>query len=369
MASQKTEISTGKPDYGLIVVVGLLVLLGLTMLAGVSAAISQEKFGTPNFYLFHQLLYGLLPGIILGFLVYRMKLDKLKKWAPLLLLGNLFLMLLVFVPKIGMTLGGSRSWLNLGVITFQPSELLKLTLIIYLSSWLAARTEKKEHKATFVAFSAIIGLVAALLILQPDIGTLGIIALTGILTYFLSGTPVRHTLLIIILAVIVLTLAIRVSPHAFSRLSVFLNPELDPMGQGYQLRQVSIAVGSGGFFGKGWGMSIQKFGLVPQPLADSIFAIISEEGGLVISLTFVTLFLLLAWRGAAIFKQTQDKFRQLMAAGISSWLIIQAFVNIGAMLGLCPITGIPLPLISYGGSALAVELIAVGLLLNISKTK
>lgn len=358
-----------KPDYGLIVVAGLLILLGIAMLAGVSAAISQEKFGTPNFYLFHQLLWGLLPGVILGFLAYRINLDKLKKLALPLLLFNLFLLPLVFLPKIGLFLGGSHNWLNLGFTTFQPSELLKLTLILYLSSWLAGRVEKKDGKmATLAAFSIILVLVAGLLILQKDIGTLGIITAICIATYFLSGMPLKHILFLILAAVVVFAAAISFSSHASERFMTFLNPDADFLRLGYQSNQALIAVGSGGIFGRGWGMSIQKFGLVPQPLADSIFAIISEEGGLIISLTLVILFVLLAWRGAAIFKNTQDKFRQLIAAGIICWLIVQAFINIGGMLNLCPLTGIPLPLISYGGSALAVELVALGLLLNISKT-
>ena len=351
----------GKPDYVLILIVGLLILLGVIILVSVSTALSQEKFGTPGFYLFRHLVYGLLPGIILGFLAFKIPLGLMRKWAPVLLLANLFLLILVFVPVVGLSFGGAKSWINLGIVSFQPSEFLKLIFILYLASWLAARTPR------LTAFLAIIGLISLLLILQPDIGTLGIILIFGILIYFLSGAPLRHILLFGAGGLAGLAALIKFEPYRLNRFLAFLRPDIEPMGLSYQIKQALITVGSGGILGKGLGMSLQKFGFLPQPMADSIFAIFCEEAGFIGALILIILFLMLAWRGFSIAKKTTDKFYRLTALGITSWLTLQAFINIGSMIGLLPITGIPMPFISYGGSALATELVGVGVLLNISK--
>lgn len=362
---------TKKADYGILFIVGFLILLGILILASVSASISQQKFGYPSFYLFHHILFGLIPGAILGFIAFKIPLSKIKKWSPALLLGSLFLMVLVFLPVVGITLGGSRSWLNLGITTFQPSELLKLSFVLYLASWLAVRTEKgkKVLSATLVAFLAVLALIALLLVLQPDVGTLGIIILSAILLYFLAGTPWKHTFLLIPGLAGVLALFIRFAPYRMARISVFFNPDIDPMGMGYQIKQALIAIGSGGIFGRGAGMSIQKFGFLPQPMADSIFAVFSEEWGFVGAFILISLFLLFIWRGFSIAKNVNDKFAQLTVLGIVGWITFQAFVNIGSMIGILPLTGIPLPFISYGGSAMVVELIGIGILLNISKNR
>ena len=358
-----------KPDYVLIGSVVILILLGVVILTSVSAALSQEKFNSPTFYLFHHLIFGLIPGVLLGFVAFKIPLARFKKWSPILLLINLFLLVLVFIPKIGMTLGGARSWVNLGITSFQPSELLKLTFILYLASWLSAKTEKvkKNFSTTLIAFFAVIGLISALLFLQPDVGTLGIIVITGFLMYFLAGTPWKHALLIIFAVIALLALSFNFAPYRLDRLLVLINPSIDPMGISYQIKQALIAIGSGGIFGRTPGMGIQMFGFLPQPMADSIFACFAEEWGLIGSLSLIFLFLIFIWRGFAIAKNTPDKFCQLTALGLSVWIALQAFVNIGSMVGILPLTGIPLPFISYGGSALVAELIGLGILLNISK--
>jgi len=358
-----------KPDYILLLVVGLLILLGIIILTSVSTALSQDKFGSPGFYLFHHLVFGLLPGILLGFLAFKIPLALFRKWASILLLVNAILLILVFVPKIGMTFGGAASWINLRFFSFQPSEFLKLIFILYLATWLTTRTEKgkKTFSETLIAFFAVIGLISLLLALQPDVGTLGIVVIIGILMYFLAGTPLKHSFLIIIAGLAGLAALIKFEPYRLNRLLVFLNSETEPMGMGFQIKQALITVGSGGILGKGLGMSLQKFGFLPQPMADSIFAIFSEEAGLVGGVILIVLFLMLAWRGFEIAKKTHDNFYRLTALGITSWIVLQAFVNIGSMVGISPLTGIPLPFVSYGGSALVTELIGIGILLNISK--
>ena len=273
------------PDYILVSVTGILILLGIVILASVSAAVSQEKFGSPNFYLYHHLLYGLLPGIFLGFAAYRISLESWKKWAPPLLLINLFLMMLVFFPKIGITLGGASRWINLGIVSFQPSEFLKLTFILYLAAWLPPLMEKhkKNFTKTMAAFLTILGTIAAILILQPDISTMVIIAACGILIYFLSGAPLKYVLAIIAGGIAIFVVLVKIAPYRLERILVFLKPEIDPMGMSYQIKQSLIAVGSGGFFGKGLGMSLQKFGFLPQSMSDSIFAVFSEETGFIVA--------------------------------------------------------------------------------------
>lgn len=358
-----------KSDYFLIAAVACLVLLGIVIVMSVSAAIAQQKFGSPTFYLFRHLIYGLIPGIILGWLAYKIPIGRFKKWIPLLLLANLFLMVLVFVPGIGMKLGNARSWLKLGFTSLQPSEPLKLIFILYLASWLATRAgkDKREFSTTLVAFIAILGVITLLLAFQPDIGTLGIIIATGLLMYFLSDTPLKHTAIIFWGGLFSLIVFVKIAPYRLNRFLVLFNSDLDPMGLGWQIKQALIAVGSGGVFGTGLGMSVQKFGYLPEPMADSIFAVFAEETGLIGSLTIVSLFLIITWLGFKIAQNAKNNFEKLTALGIISWLSVQAFINIGAMLRILPITGVPLPFLSYGGSALVTELAGIGILLNISK--
>ncbi|MFH1575744.1 MAG: putative lipid II flippase FtsW [Candidatus Nealsonbacteria bacterium] len=356
-------------DYFLIASVACLALLGIVIITSVSAAISQQKFGFATFYIFRHLIFGLIPGVILGFVAYKVPLTYFKKWAPILLLTNLFLMVLVFVPGIGIKLGNAQSWLNLRFTSFQPSESLKLIFILYLASWLATRAEKnkKEFSATLMAFLAILGVITLLLAMQPDIGTLGIIIATGFLMYFLSGTPLKHAVIIFFGGLISLAALIKIEPYRLSRFSVLFNLDKDPMGVGWQIKQALIAVGSGGIFGTGLGMSVQKFGYLPEPMADSIFACFTEETGLIGGFMIISLFLIITWLGFKIAKNSKNNFEKLTALGIISWLSVQAFINIGAMLQILPLTGVPLPFISYGGSALVTELTGIGILLNISK--
>lgn len=357
------------PDYVLLSAVGILIMLGLVVLTSVSSVVSQEKFGSPTVYLIRHIFFGLLPGLIFGFLAYRVRLSFLKKYAPIFLLASLFLMILVFLPKIGVSSGGASRWINLGFTSLQPSEFLKISFILYLAVWLPLITEKarKNHSKTLMAFLAVLGAVLLLLILQPNISTMGIIAACGILMYFLSGSPLKYILFVIAGGFAFLALLVKIAPYRLERILVFMRPDIDPMGMSYQLKQALIAVGSGGIWGKGFGMSLQKFGFLPEPMADSIFAVFSEEAGFIGSSIIISLFLIFAWRGFKIAEKSTDGFCRLTCAGITFWITIQAFVNIGAMVGILPLTGIPLPFISYGGSALIAEFIGVGLLLNISK--
>ncbi len=358
-------------DYGLFLVVAILIIFGCLILTSASTTISQEKFGTSFYYLNHQLVFGLLPGAVFGLLAFKIKIEFFKKWALIFLLINILFLGMVFMPKVGIRFGGANRWVNLGFISFQPSEFLKLSFILYLASWLTNRTEKikkNEFKETFLAFLLIIGLISLFLVFQPDISTLLIILSVALIMYFLAATPFWHTIFILMILVFGTLILIGIAPYRLNRILVFLNPGLDPMGLGYQVKQALISVGSGGISGLGLGLSKQKFGFLPASISDSIFAILAEETGFIGSFILILLYLIFFWRGFKIGKGAQNQFSRLIAFGITFWITIQAFINIGSIIGILPLTGIPLPFISYGGSALVTELIGLGLLLNISKS-
>jgi cell division protein FtsW len=363
--------TNSQPDYILLFVVVILMILGSLILTSVSSFVSQEKFGSSFYYLNHQILYGFLPGLILAFLVFKINLVSLKKFAPLLLLINLIFLGMVFLPLVGIKFRGAARWINLGPISFQPSEFLKLTFILYLSSWLASRIEKnktkKEFWQTFFAFLVVMGTISTFLIFQPDISTLLIIISVAILMYFLAKTPFWHSILIVSMALLTFFILIKIAPYRLNRIRILFNPELDPMGIGYQIKHALIAIGAGGIWGSGLGLSLQRLEFLPHSISDSIFAIFAEETGFIGGVILVLLYLVFFWRGLKIGETMINNFYKFCAFGITSWITLQGFINIGSMIKILPLTGIPLPFISYGGSALISELIGVGILLNISK--
>lgn len=371
----------GKFNYYLFFLVVFLVCFSFLFFACLSASASLQRFGNTNYYLFHQFFFGLLPAIVLGLIAYKISLKLVKKWAPLLLILNFFALFLVFLPKIGGKAGGASRWINLGGLTVQPSEFLKITAILYLSAWIASKlsdvnasdwksvTKKSYHNIIYilVPFLIFLGLIAFALFFQRDVSTLGIITLTLLVLYFSAKTPAWHTLLIIFSGASILLFLVRFEPYRLDRWLTFLHPDADPLGKGFQLRQSLISLGSGGIFGKGLGMSTQKFGFLPQAMSDSIFAIIGEEIGAIGCIVLIALFILFFWLGLQIAKNSNDRFSKMTAIGIVFWITLQAFINMSSVAGIFPLAGIPLPFFSYGGSHLAVELIGVGLLLNISE--
>jgi len=372
-------------NYFLFFLVVFLVGFSFLFLACLSAPASLQRFGNTNYYLFHDLFFGLLPAIILGLIGYKISLDFLKRWSFWIVLANLFALFLVFLPKIGTSAGGASRWLGVGSITVQPSEFLKITSILYLSAWIASKlserprgypsedwksaTKKTYHNFLYIFFPFVffLGIIAIALFLQKDASTLGIVTLTLLSLYFSAKTPLWHTLLIVIAGVSSLLFMVKFEPYRLDRWLIFLHPDADPLGKGFQLRQSLISLGSGGVFGKGLGLSTQKFGFLPQAMSDSIFAIIGEEFGAFGSIILIGCFLLFFWLGVQIAKNSNDKFAKMVAIGIVTWICLQAFVNMASVAGIFPLAGIPLPFFSYGGSHLAVELFGVGLLLNISK--
>jgi cell division protein FtsW len=346
--------------------IGIILLFGLIMLASASVAVGLARFGDGNFFIKRQLAAFAL-GLALAFLCYRLtyKIWQRISWPALAL--SLFLMLLVFIPWLGAGTGADR-WLNFGLFTFQPSEMVKLSLIFYLAAWLESR---RNNLATFnqglLPFVGLMFLLFVLLIAQPDLGTLIVIGAIGMSMYFAGGAKISHFVLLIVASLIILALATALAPYRMNRITAFLHPASDPQNTTYHVNQAMIAIGSGGFFGRGLGQSRQKFLYLPETSSDSLFAVIAEELGFIGAGAVIILFLIVLRRGVRLARRAPDNFGKLAAVGITAWFAGQAFINIGAMTKVLPLTGVPLPLMSYGGSALVMSMMAAGVLLNISK--
>lgn len=370
-----------RANYYLFFLVAFILGFSFLFFYVLSTPASMQRFNKPNYYFSHQLFFGLLPALVMGFVAYKISLKWLKKFAFWLVLLNIAFLFAVFLPFVGTKIGGATRWIDLGFSSIQPAEFLKITAILYLSAWIASRLPESKVKGwklsaergyhnliyIFLPFIIFLGLITVALYCQRDASTLGIISLTLLALYFYSRTPLWHTLFIVFSGLTFLLLIVKFEPYRLDRWLLFLHPDTDPLGKGFQLRQSLISLGSGGIFGKGLGMSTQKFGFLPQAMSDSIFAIIGEEFGLVGGIILIALFVLLFWLGIKIAKNSNDRFSSLVVMGIVTWITLQAFVNIASVAGIFPLAGIPLPFFSQGGSHLVVELIGVGLLLNISK--
>ncbi len=346
-----------------------LILLGLVILASASIVMSQERFGENYYYLKHQVFFGLFIGMGAAWVAYKLPLPLWQKIAlPLFLLSFLFL-LLVFVPGVGYGRGGASRWVEVGGLSFQPSEIAKLAFILYLSVWFKDKAKERfsRHNESLFPFLFMSGLLGILLIVQPDIGTLGVILITGLFIYYLAGSPLYHVGALIGGGAALFLLLMKIAPYRAQRITSFFNPQIDPLGISYQINQALIAIGSGGLLGFGIGHSSQKYNFLPEPISDSIFAIWSEETGFVGAVILIFLFMIFIWRGFIISLSSEDRFLRLLGAGITTWIGLQAFINIGAISGVMPLTGLPLPFISYGGSSLIISLIATAILLRISK--
>ncbi len=351
------------PDRWFLLAVITLSLFGILMVYDSSVAIAIRDFGTPYYYVREQLKWLFLGSIAL-IVFSRVDYHVWQKLALPILIGTLFLLICVFLPGIGVRALGAHRWLNFGFFILQPAELAKLSLIIYLSAWFS-----RAEKGRFLAFLLLLGMVLGLVIIEPDLGTAIIILSIALMLYFFSGAPVVQFLLLFPVLLISLSGLAVSSPYRFRRLMTFFNPEVDPLGASYQIRQVLIALGSGGLFGVGIGQSRQKYEYLPEANTDSIFAIIGEEIGFIGTLVLVGLFVFLIWRGFRIARSAPDTFGRLLTLGISSWIGVQTVINLSAMVALLPLTGVPLPLVSYGGSSLIILLSALGIVVNISKQR
>ena len=358
-----------KMDRVLLFIILTLTVFGLIMVASAGVFYATTRFGDPNYFIKHQFLYGFLLGMPVLYLFSKIDYHFWKKVSVPMFLLSLIGLILVFIPGIGSNAYGASRWINLGPISFQPSEMVKLSLILYLGAWLESRGGEKikDIYEGMLPFLFILAIAGFLIIKQPDTGTLGVIILIAMSMFFVSGANIAHIFTMFAVGGLGLAILIAVAPYRMNRFLVFLNPEHDPQGVGYQINQALLAIGSGGIFGLGLGHSRQKFNFLPEPIGDSIFAIIGEELGLLGAGIVVVLFTLFALRAIKIAKSAPDDFGKIVAVGIVAWVVFQAFVNIAAITALMPLTGIPLPFISYGGTSFIFLMAAMGILLNISK--
>ncbi len=356
------------PDYKLISTITAIVLLGLVVLSSASSVLGYENFKDSLYYLKHQIFVGLIPGIIVMYVLSRVDYRVWRKYSTWFLIASIVLLVLVFIPGLGLKLGGARSWIIVGGMSMQPAELVKLSFLLFLAAWLERRiTTLDDWLHGLLPFLGVLGVVVLLIMLQPDTGTMLIIAMISTAVYFVAGAPWKHIGTLFAGGVAGLFLLIKMAPYRAARLATFLNPDTDTQGAGYHLKQSLLAVGSGGLFGLGLGHSRQKFAYLPEAAGDSIFAIAAEELGFFFSVLLLCLFIYFIIRGIKISSSAPDTFGKLLAVGIVTWIGWQAIMNIGAMVGILPLTGVPLPMVSYGGTALMTVLAAIGILINISK--
>jgi cell division protein FtsW len=346
-----------------------LLVFGLVMLADVTNVVSFQRTGDSLYLFKRQLELGVIPGLFLYFMFAIIDYRTWKKFAGLSLVVSFVLLILVYIPGIGKTVGGSRSWISLAGFLFQPSEIVKLTFLVYVAAWLSERKPEalRDVHQGLIPFLSTLGLLVLLLVMQPDTGSTAVIAGTAGLLFLMAGAPLTWFFGMAAVGLGGLWLLIKTSPYRLARFMTFLHPELDPKGVGYHINQAILAVASGGWFGVGFGKSRQKFLYLPEVEADSIFAIIAEELGLVFTLAFLAVFAALIWRCFKISADSKDRFGAFLAAGVGIWLAIQACLNIGSMVGLVPITGVTLPFVSHGGTSLAVLLAAMGLVAGIPR--
>lgn len=364
--TQKTmALGKQKSDTLLAIAVVGLVFFGIVMIYSASVILGYTLFGDDKFFFKRQIVWA-VAGLISMVVAANVEYHFWKKWAGWMLGATFVLLISVFFFS-GDAINGAHRWIYIGSQGFQPAELAKLTFLIYISAWLSMRKEQvKSIKGTFLPFMAVIGALSVLMLMQPDFGTLSIMLVSVIAVYIVAGLTWQQSVLGLGLSTGALGL-IMLEPYRRARLLTFLHPTHVTSDASYHIDNISIALGSGGWFGLGFGQSAQKRLFLPEPHTDSIFAIITEELGFVIAMLVIAAFVFVVYRGYRIAARSRDPFAKLLAVGIVSWLAFQAFINLASMLGIVPLVGVPLPFISYGGTNLLISLTAVGILLNISR--
>ncbi len=355
------------PDYSILTTVLTILVIGLLMVFSASYYEAGEDYNDPYYFAKRQFVWALI-GLVA--LAYTANFDywKLRPLAKPLLLLNVLLLVLVAIPGIGEMSRGSRRWIGLGPISFQPSELVKLCLVMYLAHFFASdKSRARDLWKGILPFLGLIALLAGLIMLQPDLGTTVAVAGTGFVLLFLAGCPLGYLFGMAAAAIPVVGFLIFGEEYRRERFLAFLDPWKDPSGSGWHIIQGLYALGSGGLFGVGFTQSRQKYFYLPERHTDFIYAIIGEELGLIGTVTVLVLFALLAWRGYRVALTAPDVHASLLAAGITTMVLLQVIINIGVVTSTLPITGIPLPFISFGGSSLVPSLAGIGILLNISR--
>jgi cell division protein FtsW len=355
------------PDPWLLATAALLLSIGVVMVYSASAIMAADRFRDPYFFLKKQLFWAALGGACLWGAL-RLDYRRIEKWAWPLLGVAAVLLVLVLIPPFGQAINGTRRWLRVGPLSLQPAELAKLALVVFLAAFLARRRDDAgDLWRGFLPPLGVASGLALLVVAQPDLGNaVALIALTFALL-FTAGSRLTHLSLVLVAVVPLLVVAVLVAPYRLRRVLAFLDPWQDPRGSGFQIIQSWLALGSGGPLGRGIGDSRQKLFYLPEAHTDFIFAILGEEVGFLGTMLVLSLFVVLVWRGLRIGRRAPDAFGAYLAVGITVLLATQTLINLGVVTGLLPTKGLPLPFISFGGSALVVTMVATGVLLNVSQ--
>jgi len=355
------------PDVWLFSVVLALVSLGVVMVYSASAIIAADRFGDPFFFLKKQLVWVFLGAAGL-WVAMRLDYRTLERMVVPLLVLSFALLLLVLVPPFGQEINNTRRWLRVGPLSFQPVELAKLSLVLYLASFLARRQDTvRTFGRGLLPLLLVAGAMAALTIRQPDLGnSLTLVILAMVLAY-LAGARSGHLAAVVAAALPVVALLVAMKPYRWRRMVAFVNPWDDPQKSGFQIIQSFLALGSGGWLGRGLGESKQKLFYLPEPHTDFIFAILGEELGFLGGACVIALFAVVIWRGLRVGLRAPDAFGSYLALGLTLMLATQTLVNLGVVMGALPTKGLPLPFVSFGGSALLTTMFSTGVLLNISQ--
>jgi len=355
------------PDMWLFGAAVVLLSAGVVMVYSASAIVAADRFHDPYFFLKRQLFWAVLGA---GALWVALRVDYRlleKAVLPLLIVAGV-LLVLVLVPPFGQAINGTRRWIRFGVVSFQPAELAKVALVLYLAAFLAKRRgDLAEFRTGALPALAVAGLLAGLVLVQPDLGNCMTLIVVTFGLLYLAGSPARHLAWVAAPALPLVALAIWMAPYRLRRITAFMDPWSDPRGSGFQIIQSWLALGNGGLVGQGIGGSRQKLFYLPESHTDFIFAIVGEELGFVGALAMVALFAVVIWRGLRIGLRAADPFGSYLALGITVLIATQTLVNLGVVTGLLPTKGLPLPFISFGGSALLMTMVATGVLLNISE--
>ncbi|WP_419883759.1 stage V sporulation protein E [Peribacillus sp. B-H-3] len=360
-------IKKSNPDLILIIVTLSLLAIGLIMVYSASAIWAAYKFDDSFYFAKRQMLFAFV-GVIAMFFIMNVDYWTWRTWSKALIIICFVLLLVVLIPGIGVARNGSRSWIGVGAFSIQPSEFMKLAMIAFLAKFLSERQKLiTSFRKGLLPALALVFTAFGLIMLQPDLGTGTVMVGTCIVMIFISGARVSHFGVLGLLGLTGFVGLVLSAPYRMKRITSFLDPWQDSLGSGFQIIQSLYAIGPGGLFGLGLGQSRQKFFYLPEPQTDFIFAILSEELGFIGGSLVILLFALLLWRGIRIALGAPDLYGSLVAVGIIAMVAIQVMINIGVVTGLMPVTGITLPFLSYGGSSLTLMLMAIGVLLNISR--
>ncbi|HLC44694.1 MAG: cell division protein FtsW [Candidatus Doudnabacteria bacterium RIFCSPHIGHO2_01_FULL_50_11] len=352
---------------GLLTATLFLSALGLAIISSASTVLSYQRFGNNTYYLKRQ-LFAVCVGLVIMFVVSRIDYRLFKRYSPIIMMICLILLGLILVTPLGFKVGNARRWIDLGNFFFQPSEFTKLAVILYLAAWIDSRPEAmRSFFSGLLGPLVVVGAASMLIIIEPDFGSMTALLLIAVSIIFAGGAKISHLIGLLAVAAAAGWIAIQAAPYRMERVMTFLNSSSDPLGAAYQINQALLAIGSGGVWGYGFGESRQKFNFLPEPIGDSVFAVAAEELGFLRIILILMLYAVFAYCGFQVARRAPDMFGKLVAVGVTMWVVIQTSVNIGSMLNLFPLTGIPLPFLSYGGSAIIALLTSIGILLSISR--